>query len=226
MEREIVDRCTVFSTVVGSIAYGTNTPESDIDIKGIFVYPTEKILSLNKGKETINRNNPDIEYHEVEKFIRLASKCNPTILEMLYLDKYSIVEPEAKLLIDNRSSFLSVTIYKSYGGYALSQAKKLYIKGMNFTRYEKHSRHCFRLLLQGKQLLETGNLNVKIDNPEELFNISKLSPEDLINKFEEEFKEFDKIKTDLPPLPNYEKINEILLKIREMNYENCKTFRV
>ncbi|KKL91260.1 hypothetical protein LCGC14_1896420, partial [marine sediment metagenome] len=38
------------------------------------------------------------------------------------------------------------------------------------------------------------------------------------------FKEFDKIKTDLPPFPNYEKINEILLKIREMNYEtNRKT---
>ena len=209
----------ILEGVVGSHAYGLNNKDSDIDIKGIFVYPTTKILSLQKGKETINKNNPDIEHHEIEKFIRLACKCNPTILEMLFLDNYNILTEEGKLLIDNRNLFLNKNIYKSYGGYALDQAKKLYKKGMKFARYEKHCRHCFRLLLQGKQLLEEKTLNVKVKNPEELFKISKLSPEKLIDKFEEEFKEFDSIQTTLPECFNYEKINKLLLTIRKNNYE-------
>lgn len=209
----------ILSGIVSSHAYGLNTPESDIDIKGIFIYPTEKILSIHKGKETINQTAPDIEYHEVEKFISLACKCNPTILEMLFLDEYNILEPEGQLLIDNKKLFLSQIIYKSYGGYALSQAKKLYIKGMKFARYEKHARHCFRLLLQGKQLLETGDLKVRLEEKDVkiLRILGKREPSELINIFEEEYKKFDKIETKLPEKPDYEKINEILLKIRMKN---------
>ena len=208
----------ILDGIVGSVAYGLNTPQSDIDIKGIFVYPTEKILSLNKGKETINKNNPDIEHHEVEKFIRLAAKCNPTILELLYLEKYRILTTEGKMLINNRDCFLSKKIYKTYGGYALSQAKKLLKKGDTFTRYKKHARHCFRLLQQGRQLLENHNLTVKVSNRDELFAIGDMSPDELYFKFEREFEEFNTIKTTLPDNPDYNKINEILLKIRRMNY--------
>lgn len=208
----------ILEGIVGSVAYGLNTPQSDIDIKGIFIYPTEKILSLNKGKETINKNNPDIEHHEVEKFIRLAANCNPTILELLFLKEYRILTPEAKMLIENRDSFLSKKIYKTYGGYALLQAKKLLKKGNTFTRYKKHARHCFKLLQQGRQLLEKHNLTVKVSNRDELFAISDLTPDELYFKFEKEFKEFDAISTTLPEKPDYDKINELLLEIRRMNY--------
>ena len=208
----------ILEGVVGSVAYGLNTPQSDIDIKGIFVYPTEKILSLHKGKETINKNNPDIEHHEVEKFIRLAINCNPTILELLFLEKYEILTSEGKMLVENRDSFLSKKIYKAYGGYALSQAKKLLKKSNTFRRYKKHARHCFRLLQQGQQLLESHNLTIKVSNREELLAIGDITPDELYFKFEKEFKKFDTINTTLPNNPDYSKINELLLKIRKMNY--------
>jgi len=207
----------ILEGIVGSKAYGLSTNTSDTDVKGIFVLPTQEILSLHKSKDTINRTDPDIEHHEVQKFINLACKCNPTILELLFLDDYIILTKEGQLLLENRQLFLSKNIYKSYGGYAVSQAKKLYRKGIAFNRYEKHSRHCFRLLLQGKQLLEEKTLTIKVKNPEELFTISKLQPDELLVKFEEEFKKFDAIETTLPEKPDYDKINEILLKIRGMN---------
>jgi len=92
------------------------------------------------------------------KFIRLAAKANPTVLEIFYLDDYTIITPVGQMLIDHRATFLSKTIYASYGGYAIAQARRLNYRGDSFSsdtkhRYSKHARHCFRLLQQGRQLL-------------------------------------------------------------------------
>ena len=215
------NRKIILEGIVGSKAYGLDMPESDTDKKGIFIYSTQRILSLWKNPDTIHFDLEDTEHHEVEKFIKLASKCNPTVLELLYLNDYTKLTPEGNLLINNRDAFLSKKIYKTYGGYALAQAKKLYKKGMNFARYEKHARHCFRLLLQAKELLTEHTLTIRLDEEirEELFKLGKSKPETLIEMFEQEFTNFDKIQTTLPDEPNWNKLNEMLLIIREANYE-------
>jgi len=212
----------ILEAVVGSQAYGLSTPESDEDRMGIVVFTTSEMLSLRKPSETIVRHNPDIVYHEVEKFMRLAIKNNPSVLELLFLEKYDILTDEGRLLIKNRHDFLSKQICHSYGGYAIAQARKLNRRGHSFSskvknRYSKHARHCFRLLWQGAQLLTEQTLTVKIQDKEKLFEIGNLSVEELVNKFEEEFKKFNNIETKLPDRPNYKKLNEILLTIREMN---------
>lgn len=212
----------IIEALCGSKAYGLDTPESDEDIKGVFVAPTEDILGLFKPNETIDKTNPDICYHEVGKFIHLAMKGNPTILEILFLPEFRILTDEGKILVDNRKLFLSNVIYKSYGGYAISQARKLNARGDSFSsetknRYAKHARHCFRLLNQGKQLLETGDLTVRVNNRDELFSIGQMPVKELVDRFEEEFKKFDEIKSVLPDKPDYEKVNEILLQIRRAN---------
>lgn len=156
--------------------------------------------------------------------MQLAVKGNPTILEMLFLDGYLQLTKAGKMLVDNRHLFLSNVIYKSYGGYALSQARKLNARGGTYgsgrsNRYEKHTRHCFRLLYQGKELLETGTLTVRVSPKmrEELFAIGKMSPDQIIDKFEKEFSEFDKIQSVLPDKPDMVAINKLLLKIRKGN---------
>lgn len=35
----------IYEIITGSQAYGTSTPESDVDIKGIFILPVEYILT-------------------------------------------------------------------------------------------------------------------------------------------------------------------------------------
>lgn len=43
--KEIRDKkLIIFETVAGSHAYGTATPESDKDIRGVFVQPLEDVL--------------------------------------------------------------------------------------------------------------------------------------------------------------------------------------
>lgn len=213
----------VIEAVTGSQAYGLATEDSDIDLKGVYVASTKEVLGLFPPKDTIDHIDPDYSYHEVGKFVRLALKCNPTLMELLFMPEYRVLTEEGKMLVDARQAFLSKIVYKSYGGYAISQARKLQRRGDGeFSgkvkgRYSKHARHCFRLLQQGRELLETGNLTVKVSNPEELFKIGQMSPEDLVAKFEVEFAEFDKIETDLPKVPDYNTINAVLLSIRGMN---------
>lgn len=214
----------ILEGITGSKAYGLDHEGSDTDIKGVFVAPTQDILGLYNVKETIDHTDPDWTYHEVGKFIDLAMKANPTILELLFLDGYLEITKAGKMLVDNRHLFLSKRIYNSYGGYALSQARKLNARGGTYgsgrgNRYEKHTRHCFRLLFQGKELLETGNLTVRVtpEMREELFAIGKMEPSAIIDRFEKEFSAFDKIPSVLPEEPNKEEINKILLKIRKGN---------
>ena len=226
----------ILEAIVGSQAYGLANENSDIDKLAIYVAPTQKILSLHKPQETIVHVDPDMTTHEVEKFIRLASKCNPTVLELLFLDNYETLTDEGQALILIRKAFLNNTIKNSYGGYAISQARKLNIRAYTdnelnkplkdvtrgfsaktSNRPFKHARHCFRLLQQGKQLLETGDLNVRVDNKDELMALQDLTIGEVVEKFEEEFKEFNEIKSILSNEPDYSIINNTLLKIRAMN---------
>ncbi|GAA3843386.1 hypothetical protein GCM10022226_77910 [Sphaerisporangium flaviroseum] len=214
----------ILEGITGSRAYGLDTETSDTDIKGVYVAPTSEVLGLFPPAETIDRTNPDVTYHEIHKFIRLALKGNPTILEMLYLEGYTQLTKHARMLVDNRHKFLSNVIYRSYGGYAISQARKLNARQDSFSsatknRYAKHARHCFRLLQQGRELLETGSLTVRVKNRDELFAIGELEPSALVDKFEQEFAEFDRITSILPDKPDYEAINGILLEIRKGNWD-------
>jgi hypothetical protein len=210
----------ILEAVCGSIAYGLATPNSDEDLRGVFVAPTEQLLGLRKPAETVDKTNPDVCYHEVEKYMRLCLKCNPSLLEILFMDDYRILTDEGQALIDLRSAFLSNTVRHAYGGYAISQARRLNARGDGIwdsdvkNRYAKHGRHCFRLLDQGQQLLETGTLTVRVSNREELFALGELSPLEMVDKFEERFREFNSAVSILPDHPDFERVNSLLLEIR------------
>lgn len=209
----------ILKAVIGSKAYNLDTPESDTDVMGIFVVSTEKILGVYNITDTVVHHNPDETYHEVGKFVHLALKGNPTILELLFTDKYLTLTEEGKLLVANRKAFLSNVIYHSYAGYALSQAQRLAKRGYDFKRYSKHARHCFRVLLQGRELLEKGTLHVRLSDTqrEELFKVGELPPDKILERFDKEFQKFKDIKSVLPDKPDYETINKVLLQIRMMN---------
>lgn len=215
--------------ICGSHAYGLNHADSDIDMRGAYVVPTETILGIYPYAPTYEQHEPsDVQMHEVGKFVNLAKANNPNILELLYLESYEVLSKEGQALVAIRDSFLSQKVRDTYAGYAMSQIKRLKTRtdkgDASFSsdlrkRYNKHARHTFRLLDQGEQILREGTLTVRVKNREELFAIGEMPPEDLIKKFEERFEGFDEIPSDLPKSPNYEAINNILLTIREMNWK-------
>lgn len=218
----------ILEGITGSKAYGIDHADSDTDIKGIYVAPTAQVLSLPRfcHKETVDHTDPDWVYHEIGKYISLALKANPTVTELLWLEGYTVETKFGRMLVDNRHLFLSTPAVKNaYTGYCYSQAHKLNARGGTYgngrnQRFEKHTRHLLRLLYQGRELLETGKLTVRVtpEMREELFAAGKLSPEKVLDHFSEEIVKFDGIKSVLPDGPDYEGINKILLKIRKGNW--------
>ena len=81
-------------------------------------------------------------------------------------------------------------------------------------------RHCFRLLWQGRELLETGGLTVRL--PEErvrlLFEIGSMSDQDMIQAFGQEDSLLKKAAegTALPPDPNRQIVSSTLDCIRDV----------
>lgn len=171
------DWTTLLSGVVGSQAYGLAGPDSDVDVLAVAAAPTEEFHGLNPptGKRaTRSRTDPDITVHEAGKFVGLALSCNPTVNELLWLpaDCYREIHPLGLTLIGIRKRLLSARrVRDAYLGYATQQFKRLRDRGTSFSsdtakRTEKHARHLARLVHCGLMLYLTGELEVRLSDPE------------------------------------------------------------
>ena len=126
----------------GSIAYGTNIPTSDIDIRGIALNSADEIL-LNKDFEQVVDVTTDTTIYSFTKIVELLSHANPNTIEILGLrqDHYIKVTDIGKMLLENKEIFLSKEVVNSFGGYAHSQLRRLDNKSarmLNLTEREKH----------------------------------------------------------------------------------------
>lgn len=122
---KFVEENLVYKVYAGSHAYGLNTPESDIDIRGITIPPKEFYLGLRDFEQQMIL--PDTTIFALRKFVRLAKNCNPNIIEMLFVDEKDIIfmNEYGRLLRDNRHLFLSRRARFTFGGYAFAQLKKI-----------------------------------------------------------------------------------------------------
>lgn len=219
----------ILQGIVGSTAYGLATPTSDIDRLGVFQARTSELLGLHPPKESRVSNNPDVTHHELGKFVKLCLANNPTVMELLWLDDYEVMTPLGQRLIDNRESFLSQRIRKTYGGYARQQFERLMRReeaepGAGFSsdlkkRTEKHARHCYRLILQGTHALRTGELRVRLTSEEvqmcrEAGLMAAADATEFAKSVELAMAEFDSTPTDLPETPSERKAEELLVVAR------------
>jgi len=119
------DNKLIFKCITGSRAYGTSTPDSDTDIKGVYVQPIDGIITLFNYREVIAIDK-DETYFEIGKFLKLLMDQVPNALEMLYSPQDCILEmkPEFQLLLEHRDKFLTKKCKESFGGYAMGQIKK------------------------------------------------------------------------------------------------------
>ncbi len=147
--------------VAGSHMYGINRPESDNDIRGLFRLPPDAWLSIQEPSQEIADDKQDIKYYELRKFIKLATDCNPNIIELLWvpddcmLFKNNIYE----MLVENRGLFMSKKAQHTFLGYSFSQIKRA--KGQN----KKVNEHSERVNERGIHMLRMhlteGNISTR-----------------------------------------------------------------
>ncbi len=119
----------LFETIIGSQAYGTQTPASDIDKKFVYILPEEAILGTGYV-EQINVNK-DYTGWEIRRFLELMGTNNPTVLELLNSPEDCIISkhPLFDLILERKEEFITKICKDSFGGYARQQIKKA--KGLN-----------------------------------------------------------------------------------------------
>lgn len=125
------EQSILFQCISGSRAYGTAHSNSDQDIRGIFVLPSSKYLSLKNPIDTIADKRNDIVYYSLHRFLQLASTANPNIIELLFMPKDCVqtITPFMQKIIEQRQLFITTKVYDTHIGYAQAQLKK--VRGQN-----------------------------------------------------------------------------------------------
>lgn len=133
---------TIFLTLGGSWAYGTNVDGSDVDLRGCVLNSKEEILT-NKNFEQLEDKETDTVIYAFNKFVKLLSDCNPNIIELLgnKPEFYVYISPIGEELLNNKRMFLSQKAIYTFGGYANAQLQRLNNKAVidqNALDREKH----------------------------------------------------------------------------------------
>ncbi|HMB26846.1 MAG TPA: nucleotidyltransferase domain-containing protein [Blastocatellia bacterium] len=210
----------IYRCVVGSRAFGLADEDSDVDRRGVYLPPADLQWSLYGAPEQLENEATQECYWELRKFLILALKANPNILECLYTPMVETAAPIAQELLAMREIFLSKLIYQTYNGYVLSQFKKLEqdLRSTGAIKW-KHATHLIRLLVSGVTVLKEGFVPVNVAEHRDLLLAIKRGEMgwdevnslrlNLHKRFDEAFAD-----TKLPERPDYERANAFLIKAR------------
>lgn len=112
--------------VGGSHAYGLNTEESDVDIRGIFKDSIDMILGLDKVEQLANESQ-DFVIYSLTKLLPLVASANPNCMEALWVDEEEILYAtyDYWYIRSYRNQLLSKVVKHKYSGYAISQLKRI-----------------------------------------------------------------------------------------------------
>lgn len=215
LESVIIYRC-----VVGSRAYGLDNDDSDTDRRGIYLAPADLQWSLFGAPEQFEDNATQSCYWELQKFLTMALKANPNILECLYSPKVEKVTPLGEELLAVRQHFLSQMIFQTFNGYAMSQFKKIEQDIRNSGQIKwKHAMHLLRLLLTGAATLRDARVPVRVEaHRDRLLAVKRGElPRAEVDAWRKELHhDFERAlaETKLPERPDYEAAHRFLIKAR------------
>ena len=218
----------ILKVYAGSHSYGTNTKDSDEDFRGVCIPPESYLLGLDRFEQK-EQNEPDLVIFSLYKFVHLALQNNPNILDALFVAPNHVlfINEYGEQLRNIRYKFLSKRVYKTYGGYAYSQLKKMVSVSKNaqgkrlesvqkFGYDTKNATHLIRLFKMGIEVLSEGEVNVLRHDNKYLLDIRKgqypLSYIEQEAKRLQELLDLAYVKTKLSDKPDYDFVNDWLVK--------------
>lgn len=239
---------TIILAYAGSTAYGTTTEDSDTDFRGVCIPPEQYYYGLENFESYHSPEGADTDtvVYSLQKFAQLAIQNNPNVLEILFTnhEHFEILHPYGEALIKIRHQFLSKQFFQRTNGYARGQFHEMVQNGgkpnhgqgnpKRMAMRELHGydvkagSHLIRLVSEGIEVLETGNLTVYRPERELLTDI-KLGKY-TFDQVMEMYKELDtKLllayeKSELPEKPDYHKINNFIIELTKDFLENKDEF--
>jgi predicted nucleotidyltransferase len=179
-----------YETIMGSIAYGVATDDSDWDVYGFCIPPKDDVFPHLRGEITgfgrqmsrfeqyqeqhiiLNGREYDLSIYSIVRFFHLAMENNPNMVDALYTPANCVlhITKVGQMVRDNRDMFLHKGYYHKARGYAFSQLARINRPGAEGKRKElvdtygydvKFAYHIVRLLDQVEQVLESGTVNLQ-----------------------------------------------------------------
>jgi predicted nucleotidyltransferase len=116
----------IYLVLSGSHAYGTSNEDSDFDLRGVLVEPSNYVYGL-KPFEQFEDLPTDTVIYGLKKFAGLLARANPNTLELLGVENDCIIimTEHGKIFRDRAEMFLSKRVINSFGSYAVAQLRRL-----------------------------------------------------------------------------------------------------
>lgn len=139
----------------GSHLYGTNTPDSDADYKGIYMPKKDEIYLQNVKKSVrFDSNNSnqknsaddvDCEMYSLHYFLKLCYRGETAALDMLHCNDQNLLASSYTwmFMVQQRHMFYTKNL-KAFVGYAQKQAAKYGLKGSRLNTAEELLRYLGR----------------------------------------------------------------------------------
>lgn len=143
----------LFELKFGSHLYGTDTPNSDTDLKAIYIPEArdivlnryQKTISTSRPKSTGERNNKDdidIEIFSLDRYLKLLADGQTVALDILFapISMYTYANPELFYIFNdiytNRDKLICKDV-TAFFGYAKQQAAKYGLKGFRVAAFRE-----------------------------------------------------------------------------------------
>ncbi|MBC9715282.1 nucleotidyltransferase domain-containing protein [Streptomyces sp. TRM66268-LWL] len=149
----------LFATVSGAHLYGFPSQDSDVDLRGVHLLPTEALVGLREPEETRSRMwvrdgvEMDLVTHDLRKFVRLMLRRNGYVLEQLLSPLVVHTGAAHAELAALAPAVLTGNHAHHYRGFANTQTR-LFEK----TGELKPLLYAFRVLLTGVHLMRSGQV--------------------------------------------------------------------
>ena len=197
---------TIIKTRIGSHCHGVNMPDSDTDIRTVFIPTKDYFLGLKTCEMIVEKEEgKDIEHWNIGKLFRLCIKGNPSALNVLFAAKKDQFFSDAwgKDIFSIKDQFLSKRTITAVVGYCKSQIHKLTIgrgakEGKRIQMIDKYGydvKFCYHAVMltnMGIELVKDQGYNVMRKDPEQQYlrkiRVGEIPIEDIRHTIEENLK--------------------------------------
>lgn len=201
----------LFATISGAHLYGFASPNSDVDLRGVFVLPARAFLGLGTPQETLSvaddSHGLELDWvaHDVRKFARMMTQDNGYVLEQLYSPLVVIGGAEHERLKELGRGCVTRGLFRHYRGFAHGRRKLLGAPNPTV----KHLLYAYRVYLTGIRALQRGIIEANILELNQEFRLTQV--DELVarkregaekmalgaNEVDEHNKELDRLEAEL-----------------------------
>jgi len=221
--KTIAEKKLILKVLVGSRAHGLASEDSDYDYRGVYAVPTRDLLSLGYTYKSSNwvEGKVDDTSYELGHFLHLATKCNPSILEVFRAPIVEATEEGKALQELFKYVWNPQDSFNAFVGYGLNQRKKMLENKDD--RPAKYAVAYIRTLHNLTQLLSFGKFDMEVTCQSMRLDLLRyksgtFSNGEIVDKATDLTDIARGMKDLCKQQSDVEKVNDFLLKVRKENW--------